>query len=183
MLLEDAEALRRLTLRVYARAEEVARDRGIIVADTKLEFGRHPLTGQIVPGLTVVGGTLLLDPRIHGEAVDSKLIGARPVGQIRRRTAVNLDWRTGEGKGHWSFDLGVESLSARVGNVANTLEAPPRENVNLGMRYRFKLAGGNWLARAQVINLFNDYGWNVSSSGGFTYSPQRSVILQIVADL
>ncbi len=36
---EDAERLRALTLEVYRRAETVARDRGIIVADTKLEFG------------------------------------------------------------------------------------------------------------------------------------------------
>ena len=38
----DAEALRRLTLAVYARAEGIARGRGIILADTKLEFGRTP---------------------------------------------------------------------------------------------------------------------------------------------
>ncbi len=37
-----------MTLRIYARAEEIARDRGIIVADTKFEFGRHPSTGEIV---------------------------------------------------------------------------------------------------------------------------------------
>ncbi|MFW6773581.1 phosphoribosylaminoimidazolesuccinocarboxamide synthase [Nocardioides sp. CPCC 205120] len=36
----DAAALRDLTLRVYARAEELARERGILLADTKLEFGR-----------------------------------------------------------------------------------------------------------------------------------------------
>jgi phosphoribosylaminoimidazole-succinocarboxamide synthase len=36
----DAEALRRLTLAVYGRAEGIARERGIILADTKLEFGR-----------------------------------------------------------------------------------------------------------------------------------------------
>jgi phosphoribosylaminoimidazole-succinocarboxamide synthase len=36
---ERAEELRRLTLEVYARAEEIARGRGIILADTKLEFG------------------------------------------------------------------------------------------------------------------------------------------------
>ena len=45
---DDAEALRALTLQVYARAEEIARRRGIIVADTKFEFGRHPESGQIV---------------------------------------------------------------------------------------------------------------------------------------
>ena len=35
----DAAALRELTLAVYSRAEDVARERGIILADTKLEFG------------------------------------------------------------------------------------------------------------------------------------------------
>ncbi len=35
----DAE-LRRLTLAVYERGERLARDRGIVLADTKLEFGR-----------------------------------------------------------------------------------------------------------------------------------------------
>ena len=37
---QDAQELRRLTLAVYARAEGVARERGIILADTKFEFGR-----------------------------------------------------------------------------------------------------------------------------------------------
>jgi phosphoribosylaminoimidazole-succinocarboxamide synthase len=36
---ERAAELRSLTLAVYARAEGVARDRGIVLADTKLEFG------------------------------------------------------------------------------------------------------------------------------------------------
>ncbi len=36
---EDAAELRRLTLALYARAEEIARERGIILADTKVEFG------------------------------------------------------------------------------------------------------------------------------------------------
>ncbi len=46
--LDDAETLRALTLRVYSRAEEIARERGIIVADTKLEFGRNPASGEVV---------------------------------------------------------------------------------------------------------------------------------------
>jgi phosphoribosylaminoimidazole-succinocarboxamide synthase len=42
-----AQALRDLTLKVYARAEDIARDRGIILADTKFEFGARP-SGEIV---------------------------------------------------------------------------------------------------------------------------------------
>ena len=44
---ESAEALRDLTLAVYGRAEEIARERGIILADTKFEFGARP-DGTIV---------------------------------------------------------------------------------------------------------------------------------------
>lgn len=36
---ESAVALRDLTLAIYARAEHIARERGIILADTKFEFG------------------------------------------------------------------------------------------------------------------------------------------------
>ena len=46
---QSAETLRDLTLRIYARAEQIARSRGIILADTKLEFGTRP-DGTVVLG-------------------------------------------------------------------------------------------------------------------------------------
>jgi phosphoribosylaminoimidazole-succinocarboxamide synthase len=39
---EQAAELRELTLAIYARAEQIARERGIILADTKFEFGARP---------------------------------------------------------------------------------------------------------------------------------------------
>jgi len=48
--IEMAERLRDLTLAVYARAEEIARERGVILADTKLEFGTDPATGEVTLG-------------------------------------------------------------------------------------------------------------------------------------
>ena len=50
---DDAAHLRSLTLAVYARAEAIARERGVILADTKLEFGRAlegPNAGAVVLG-------------------------------------------------------------------------------------------------------------------------------------
>jgi phosphoribosylaminoimidazole-succinocarboxamide synthase len=44
---ETAASLRDLTLEIYSRAEGIARDRGIILADTKFEFGTRP-DGTIV---------------------------------------------------------------------------------------------------------------------------------------
>ncbi|NLE72302.1 MAG: phosphoribosylaminoimidazolesuccinocarboxamide synthase [Actinomycetales bacterium] len=49
----DAAALRDLTLAAYRRVEELTRARGIILADTKLEFGRAldgPRRGEILLG-------------------------------------------------------------------------------------------------------------------------------------
>lgn len=47
---EDAHRLRELTLSLYQQAESIARERGVILADTKFEFGRDPATGGIVLG-------------------------------------------------------------------------------------------------------------------------------------
>ncbi|WP_130866180.1 phosphoribosylaminoimidazolesuccinocarboxamide synthase [Acidipropionibacterium timonense] len=46
---EAAEELRRLSIAIYTRAERIARQRGIILADTKVEFGRRA-DGTIVLG-------------------------------------------------------------------------------------------------------------------------------------
>ncbi|HEX2904091.1 MAG TPA: phosphoribosylaminoimidazolesuccinocarboxamide synthase [Jatrophihabitans sp.] len=45
---DTAEQVRELTLAVYRRARELAADRGILLADTKLEFGRNQATGELV---------------------------------------------------------------------------------------------------------------------------------------
>ncbi len=50
---QQAAELRRLSFAVYGRAEQVARERGIVLADTKLEFGARP------DGTTVLGDEVL----------------------------------------------------------------------------------------------------------------------------
>ncbi|MCI9888074.1 phosphoribosylaminoimidazolesuccinocarboxamide synthase [Micrococcales bacterium 31B] len=45
-----AAELRDLTLRLFTRAEDLARERGIILADTKFEFGNDPATGATTLG-------------------------------------------------------------------------------------------------------------------------------------
>jgi phosphoribosylaminoimidazole-succinocarboxamide synthase len=46
----DANALRDLSLKVFKRASELAEKAGLILADTKFEFGRDPKTGAITLG-------------------------------------------------------------------------------------------------------------------------------------
>jgi phosphoribosylaminoimidazole-succinocarboxamide synthase len=47
---DDAAALRDLSLKIFSRASELAEQAGLILADTKFEFGRDPKTGEITLG-------------------------------------------------------------------------------------------------------------------------------------
>jgi iron complex outermembrane receptor protein len=136
------------------------------------------LAGTVAPGLTVVAGTLLRTPKIEGAPVG---IGARPVGSYKRHSIANFDWKP-QGQAAWSFDLAFDSFSGTVANAANSYTAPARETIALGTRYRFKKGSTPFLIRAQVNNLLNDYGWKVSSSGGYTYALPRTFNVNLSAD-
>lgn len=45
---EIAEQVRDLTLRIYGAASAIAEERGIIIADTKLEFGVDEISGELI---------------------------------------------------------------------------------------------------------------------------------------
>ena len=69
---EMAERVKKLSLEIYSRGREYAADRGIIIADTKFEFG------------TVDGKLLLIDecltpiPRVSGRPINTSWGKARP---------------------------------------------------------------------------------------------------------
>jgi iron complex outermembrane recepter protein len=139
------------------------------------------LAGTLAPGLTVVAGTLLLDPKISGPDVDAHVLGARPLGSFTRHSIANFDWKP-KGQAAWSFDLALDSFSGATGDIANSFEAPSRETIGIGTRFRFNIGKVKVLARGQVQNLLNDFGWKVSSSGGFTYSLARTFLFSLAAD-
>ena len=141
------------------------------------------LAGSVRPGLTLVLGNVLLDSRIRGELASSGAIGPHPIGSIRRRSIINIDWRPGGGKSPLSFDLAAEALSARIGNVSNRLSAPAREAIDLGARYRFSIASAHALLRLQVANVFDDYGWQVAANGAFQYSAGRRLLAELRVDI
>lgn len=87
--LELAETVRRLSIAIYRQAAEYARERGIIVADTKLEFG--------VDG---GGGLFLIDEVVTPDSsrfwpADSYRVGVSPPSfdkQYLRDYLETLDW-------------------------------------------------------------------------------------------
>jgi len=48
--IEAARALRDASLEIFARASAIAEERGVILADTKFEFGADPVTGELTLG-------------------------------------------------------------------------------------------------------------------------------------
>lgn len=140
------------------------------------------LAGEVMPGLNIVAGAVLIDSQISGLLVDTGQIGSRPVGTSRRRIIFDANWRLDGGNSPLSFDISVNSLGSQVGNAAGTLMAPGSNIIDLGLRYRFATSFANMLLRAQVNNVTNVYSWNVSSSGAFQYRPRRHTSLALIAD-
>ncbi|HZP06619.1 MAG TPA: phosphoribosylaminoimidazolesuccinocarboxamide synthase [Terracidiphilus sp.] len=74
---EDAAELRRLTLAIYARALQHAESRGLILADTKFEFGRIA-TGRAGDGIILADEVLTPDSSRFWDAAQWKPGGAQP---------------------------------------------------------------------------------------------------------
>ena len=85
---DDAAAeLRMLTMEVYGRAHDLARERGIIVADTKLEFGRR------ADGTTILGDEVLTPDSSRFWPADEWQPGRTQTAYDKQ---VLRDWLTGE---------------------------------------------------------------------------------------
>jgi iron complex outermembrane receptor protein len=146
------------------------------------------LAGQPIEGLSVVAGAVLLDADVTGEAVDLGKIGPKPVGSTGRTVRVNFDYRL-PFFSPLSVDLGINNLAGKVASTSTYAELGDRQlttepltTVDIGARYRFTLGKAPATLRAQVTNVFDVYGWNVSSNSSFRFVDTRRVVLSLAAD-
>ncbi len=129
------------------------------------------LSGQVVEGLTVVAGAVLLRARVSGFAVDQGLISPLPAGATPRLLRLNLQYGPPQWHG-FSVDGQVENKSRQAANRLNTLKTPSSVVFNLGGRYQFPLFSNPASFRVQVLNLGNRYLYSVNASG--IYAPSDS---------
>jgi iron complex outermembrane recepter protein len=139
------------------------------------------LAGQIAEGLNVVAGTLFLDAKVKGEEVESGKIGGKPIAAIERYSILSIDYRFPDSP--ISIDAFMEETGDRIANAKNTLVVPPRAVLAVGGRYRFKIGKSDALIRAQVGNVFNNYGYGVGGSGFFVYNLPRRFSVTLTADI
>jgi iron complex outermembrane receptor protein len=146
------------------------------------------LAGQLVEGLSVVAGAVLLDADVSGEAVDLGIIGPRPVGTAPRIVRANFDYRLPFLE-RLSVDFGITNQAGQVASVTGyaslggrQLTTRPQTLFDVGARYRFELAGTPATLRAQVTNLFDTYRWKVNNNSAFRFIDERRLMLSLAAD-
>ena len=147
------------------------------------------LAGQPIEGLSLVAGAVLLDADVSGEAVDLSIIGPKPVGTTGRIARANFDYRLPFFQ-PLSVDLGIINQAGKVASArefadlgGKQLMTDDRTTVDIGARYRFKVGAAPATLRAQVTNLFNVYGWDVSSNSSFRFNDTRRFLISLAADL
>ncbi|QHL91596.1 TonB-dependent receptor [Sphingomonas changnyeongensis] len=125
------------------------------------------VSGPVTKRLSIVAGSVLLWPRVTGAGVTLGRVGERPVGAIGRRLELNLDWQPPvlDGLG---VDLAVSHRSPETATVSALTRIPARTLVDLGARYRFKLAGQSALVRLQLENLTDLQGFELQGPGPMT---------------
>ena len=89
------------------------------------------LAGEVVDGLNVVIGTVLIEPRVSGDEVSNGTIGKVPVGQTERLTIGSVEYRL-----PWvpSFSLSatLTSVDDRMASSDNRLSIPARTRARPG---------------------------------------------------
>ena len=102
---EAAEKVRDLTIEIYQRAEAIARERGIILADTKFEFGT-------LPDGTMVLGDEVLTPDSSRFWDAASYESGQPQASFDKQFV--RDWLTGESGWDKSSDTPPPPLPAEV---------------------------------------------------------------------
>jgi iron complex outermembrane recepter protein len=82
-----------------------------------------------------------------------------------------------------SFDGRLAYRSAETATVSNLVEIPGRTQVDIGGRYRFRLADRNALLRVQIVNLFDVQGFDLRGAGAYGPIPGRLVQGYLTVDL
>uniref|UniRef100_UPI00286E9039 TonB-dependent receptor domain-containing protein n=1 Tax=Sandarakinorhabdus sp. TaxID=1916663 RepID=UPI00286E9039 len=136
-------------------------------------------SGPITPRLSVVAGAVLLSPRVTANVPG---VGRRPVGAISETYTINADWRPPWLAGV-SFDASAYHISSQTATVSNLVAIPAQTFVDIGGRYRFKLAGASATLRVQVENLLDQQGFELFGAGAYRPVWGRAANAYLTIDL
>lgn len=139
------------------------------------------VAGPLTDELSVVAGAVVLRPEVTGDAVTRGLVGRLPVGAIGERIEFSADWRPGFAPG-LSFDMRLSHRSPEVATVNNLVYVPTRTLIDVGGRYRFKLAGNEAVLRIQTTNVTSQQGFELRGANAYTLLPGRVTQAYLTVD-
>ena len=148
------------------------------------------LAGTVLGGnLNLVAGAVLMNPIVTGEAVNSKLIGDKPVGQAETILKLNADYRIPQVKG-LSVDGAINYSGERPATSAtfaaiggSQLTTNGFTEIDLGMRYKFKVLDGKATTfRVQMLNITDNFAWQTGTSGALYTTNPRALQASLAVD-
>lgn len=146
------------------------------------------VVGQVTDRLSVVGGLVLLDAGVTGEAVDSGRVGRRSVGASNRSGRIDVEYRPPFLEA-LALTAGVQHAGPAIASTAglaqlggDQLEVPAWTTLDLGARYRFTVGEKPVSARILLASVFDDRGYAVVSGNSFQLRETRRFSLQLSAD-
>ncbi|MBU6165420.1 MAG: TonB-dependent receptor [Alphaproteobacteria bacterium] len=139
------------------------------------------IAGPITGSLSIVAGGVWLWPKVSAPGAVPGRIGERPVGAIGQRLEFSADWRPPFAPG-LSVDARLAHRSSETATVSNSVAIPGRTVIDLGGRYRFRLAGNNALLRVQINNLFDVEGYDLRGAGAYGPIPGRLAQAYVTID-
>lgn len=138
------------------------------------------LSGSPTQDLRMVLGGALLDPNVTGEGVALGRVGPRPVGLPKVRLDLNAEWTTPIEP--LSVDVRLAHRGRRPATTANDVHLAARTVVDLGARYRFKIAESDATLRVSVSNVFDEKGFELFGSGAYDIAARRLLSVYLAAD-
>lgn len=159
-----------------------AADRYVVLGDVRHRGAEFSLSGTPIANLSVVAGAVLMEPRVTGIAVDSGRLGARPLNQPARGLRGNVEYRPPALRG-LSFDIALANFGQRYASNDNRAVLPSYTLVDLGLRYRFRLARAPAMFRLQLANATNTYAWSVLGNNTYGLTDGRRVLAYLSLDL
>ncbi len=137
------------------------------VGTIRSQGAEFSVSGKLTSRLDLVGGGVFLRPRVVRSASAIGAIGDRPVGLSSHLLIANLNWRV-PGLNGLSLDVATVHRGATPATTDNLVILPPRARVDIGGRYRFKLAKHDATFRLQMSNVFDQIGFGIAGSGVYT---------------
>jgi iron complex outermembrane recepter protein len=140
------------------------------------------LTASPAPGLTLVGGAVLMRPRVSGLSVERGLIGKKPVGDVAKVATLNASYSPPIAP-KLNFGAGLYYHSPRTASSSNATSTPAALFVDLSARYRLQVADRPAVLKLQASNITDKLDYAVFSSNAFGFNTRRLVSLSFTVDI